>query len=587
MGRDYEDPRDVKGLDFYEVVTSDEEEDTKIQDQLKELERQSKDLQERLRLKEERRKNLSQLVRTKVEIPASPRKKSTEPVLSTIKPRESTIIRHPRESDHNVAQKAPQSSNPANTTSYFLENFANVRKTEEQRVQHRDDLMNCRVHTFKGLKDSKPREPLLVDEKEQYTGCWITRRYVATAELDELFKDIKILRLPKLFGKVRPPKFSEPDYANWVATGIISFKSAVKLTSASKPAKYFKFTMTDFQHNLDVYVFGNKNVEKYYNLRSGDVIAILNPDILPWRPSTVSNDEFSGQVVKSFNLSIRHNYDCILEIGTSKHLAFCQIYNKSTGKVCGSPINKSSTDRCEYHQEVRFRQINAQRIELNGSTPLRSPTKNGKKQALYGNSTSKKKYALLPDKYAAQPQDRESQNTLYFSNPNYARAFFDDSYQNPDLLNNLENKRRKLRDTAKDKLLQTQIDKAVGQKNAEAFKNKTHHEQRSMQQATEQALASGLVKGIGFDPTKGRMKDVLVHHRGGRASTDPKSSQVKEIMGFKKSNVDLAPSRQEQKKRMLRREQVWREHFQQPKEGRSTALPYQDVSDSDSEIEII
>ncbi|CEP63881.1 Mcm10p LALA0_S09e04588g [Lachancea lanzarotensis] len=586
MARDSDDPRDIRIFDPQEIVTSDEEEDSKIQSQLEELERQRKDLEERLRQKGEHRKHLDQLVRTKVEIPASPRKIRAVPTLHhnglQRAEAETTSNKSDSYAENSVYLGAPHAGN---TTSYFAENFANVRKAEEQKVRHKSDLMNCRVHTFAGAKDSKRSEPLLVDEKEKFTGCWMTRRYVSANELEELFSSIKVLRLPKLFIKVRPPKFSEPDYANWVATGIISAKSVPKLTTASKPAKYFKFTLTDFQHNLDVYVFGNKNVEKYYNLRIGDVIAILNPDILPWRPTQVSNEDFTGSVVKSFNLSIRHNYDCILEIGTSKHLGFCQILNRTTGKACGTPINKSTVDRCEYHQDIRFRQVNAQRVELNGSTPLRSPTKNGKKQALYGNSSTKRKFELLPDKHGGQGQDRESQNTLYFSNPNYARAFFDDSYQNPDLLNNLDSKRRRLRDSEKDKVILAQINKAVGKGDIELFQNKNLSEQKRMQKATEQALRSGLMKGIGFDPTKGKMKDVLVHSRG--PGSDFKSPQVQEIIKLKKTHVDLTPSKEEQKKRLLRRERIWKEHFQKSKNSEKDAPIDQDLMDSDSELEVV
>ncbi|SCU84323.1 LADA_0D01068g1_1 [Lachancea dasiensis] len=588
MSRANEDPRHAYSLDLYEVVTSEEDDDFKIQNQLEKLEQQRKDLEERLRSKAERRKNLSRLQNHQVEIPASPRKGRNEKqaVANLSKSKDESPADRLEEAELIVHNKGPDL---AHSTSYFVEKFANVRKTAEQKVQRRNDLMNCRVHTFRGLEDAKLKEPLVVDEKEPFSGMWLTRRYLPEIDLNQIFKDVKILRLPKLFSKVRPPKFSEPDYANWVAVGIISAKSAVKMTSAQRPSKYFKFTLTDFQHNLDTYVFGNKNVEKYYNLRLGDVVAVLNPDILPWRPSQVNDDEFSGAVVKSFNLSIRNEFDCLLEIGASKSLAFCSAYNKSTGKVCGVPINSAITDRCEYHQEVRFRQINAQRVELNGSTPMRSPTKNGKKQALYGRAAAKRKFELLPDKHAPKSQDRETSNTLYFSNPNYARAFFDDSYQNPDLLNNLEGKRRKFKETEKEKLLRKQLDKAVGKTEVEGFKDKNAQEQKHMWQTTEQALNSGLVKSIGFDPTRGKMRGFLADNRNSNQAIDNRSSQVKELMKMKKTNIDLAPSKADNMKRLQRREKIWREHFREVNNRNTEDLSSNvaEKSDSESELEIV
>ncbi|CAR23096.1 Mcm10p [Lachancea thermotolerans CBS 6340] len=577
------DPREVLQLDVHDIVTSDEDEDTKIKQQLDELERQQRDLRDRLEQKASRKKAQRQSLE-RVEVPASPKeeRKSKASPQSQKSSKGITLAAN----SNNDSIEVPWKNGPSNTTSYFVENFVNARKVEEQKIQHRSSLLSCRVHTFKGIDSLKGSQPVNVDEKELYSGFNISRRYMSTSELDEIMREIKVLRLPKLFSKVRPPKFTEPDYANWVAIGIISFKSEVKLTSSSKPSKYFKMTLTDFTHNLDIYIFNNKNVEKYYNLRVGDIIAILNPDILPWRPSQVNNDEFSGPVVKSFNLSIRHNFDCVLEIGTSKDLGFCRIPNKATRKACGAPINRAATDRCEYHQDVRFRHVNAQRVELNGSTSLRSPVKNGKKQALYGTSGVKRKLQLLPDKHAPQAQDGESQNTLFFSNPNYAKAFFDDSYQNPDMLNNLENKRRKLKDSEKERTLQNQLNSAIGKTGYQSFNNKSKEEQKQMKDATEQVLNSGLLRDIGFDPFRGKMREVLKFGKNVNSGLNSKSSQVKEIMSFKKSNVSLAPSKAEQKKRLLRREQVWREHFDTEKlaNQKQKKTPSSESSDSDLEI---
>ncbi|CUS24743.1 LAQU0S19e00628g1_1 [Lachancea quebecensis] len=580
------DPREVLQLDAHDIVTSDEDEDAKIKQQLDELERQQKDLRDRLEQKASRKKARRQPSEC-VEVPASPKKgKESNATPKNQKSVKETALAANYKSDFT---EVPKKNNPANTTSYFVENFVNARKAEEQKIQHRSSLLSCRVHTFKGIDSVKSNLPINVDEKESYSGFNISRRYMSTSDLNEVMRDTKVLRLPKLFSKVRPPKFTEPDYANWVTIGIMSFKSEVKLTSSSKPSKYFKITLTDFTHNLDVYIFNNINVEKYYNLRVGDIIAILNPDILPWRPSQVNNDEFSGPVVKSFNLSIRHNFDCVLEIGTSKDLGFCRIPNKATRKPCGAPINRAATDRCEYHQDVRFRHVNAQRVELNGSTSLRSPVKNGKKQALYGTSGVKRKLQLLPDKHAPQAQDGEGQNTLFFSNPNYAKAFFDDSYQNPDMLNNLENKRRKLKDNKREKALQNQLNSAIGKTGHESFNNKSKEEQKQMKEATEQVLNSGLLRDIGFDPFRGKMREVLKFGKNVNSGPNSKSSQVKEIINFKKSNVNLAPSKAEQKKRLLRREQVWREHFDTEKLANQDQTLKRTLSceSSDSDLEIV
>lgn len=558
-----------------------------VQSRLDELDRQKEDLRQRLEHKAGR-KMAKRLETGMIDVEASPRKKTETKTKLAVTADSMLSVSLPKENINEL--KVRKNGIPSNTTSYFVENFAISRNVHKASAEKKENLMKCRVHTFRDTDSQRDYQPTTANEQEEFSGKWISRRYIPTDDLRTVFKDMKILRLPKLFSKVRPPKFDEPDYANWVAIGILSFKSPIKMTSSEKPAKYFKMTLTDFKFNLDVYIFGNKNVEKYYNLKVSDVIAILNPDILPWRPTEVNNDEFKGSVVKSFNLSIRHDFDCILEIGTSRDLGFCAVYNKSSSKPCGAPINKSAEDRCQYHQEIRIRQVNAQRLELNGNKSLRSPTKNGIRQSLYGNSNKRgRKFELLPDKYAPKVQERESENMLYFSNPNSAKAFFDDSYQNPDILTNLENKRRKLKDDRKDKHLRHFLDKAVGKSSQNILHNKSVHQQEEIKSTTNHAINSGLVKNIGFDPTRGKMMSVLRNSANALRDNDGKQSLVKDVMNIRKEKIVLKPSKKERKNRLQRREEVWEHHMSSREDDiNGTVAPDGGTLDeSDSELEIV
>lgn len=516
-----------------------------------------------------------------VEVPRSPSKNKHVAVKETSRSKDDQESCFPAHENLNELQVQKKASLSSISTPYFAQNFSSSKKAQEVESRRKMEMLNCRVHTFDGPDFVREYSPIAVNEEEEFSGKWISKRYITAEQARKILRETKILRLPKLFAKVRPPTFTEPQYSNWVTIGIISAKSSVKMTTGTKPSRYFTLTLTDFKHTINIYLFGNKNVEKYYNLKVGDIIAVLNPEIWPWRPSKVEHEQSSQAVIKSFNLCIKHNFNSILEIGTSRDFGFCSIYNKLQGKTCGTPINKSVEDRCYYHQEVQFRQVNAKRLELNGNKSLRSPTKNGVKHILYGKNKSGK-YDLLPDRYSPQTQSKDSQNVLYFSNPNAARAFFDDDYQNPDFLNNLDSKRRKLEVGKKEKLLQKQLQQVIGKSNSNLFKNETSTKQDEIRRATKNALESGLIKKIGFDPTSGRMSSVLKNNSKG-LKEQAKNSAVEEILQIKKEKIELKPSKEALRQKFKKREEVWNHHFK--KEGNPN--PDVESSDGDSELEIV
>lgn len=368
------DPREVLTTDPYDNVSSDEQDEEAILRDLENVERKRQDLLNRIKEKQESKKLLDPNFQ-QLQVPCSPVKKTETNVPVAMK-KSTNEMEIPHENPNELRIREKSGQLPSNTTTYFMEKFQKSKKEEEGKIQKMENMMNARVHTFQDQGGKQEFKPIQVNEIEEYSNIWLKKRYIPQSELRKMLHNIKILRLSKLFAKVRPPKFSEPQYSNWAALGIISAKGDAKFTTTDKPKKYLKFTMTDFQHKLDVYIFGKGGVERYYNLRVGDVIAILNPEVFPWRPSG------KGQFIKSFNLRINHDFKCILEIGSSKDLGFCKVTSRN-GTLCNTPINMSKEDRCDYHQEIRFRDNNSKRIELNGSFALGAPTKVENNPTLY------------------------------------------------------------------------------------------------------------------------------------------------------------------------------------------------------------
>lgn len=563
-----EDPRELLDKDPYDVVTSEGEEENEIEAQIAEIERQKKDLLQRLDIKKSDPKpldpNLSQ-----IQIGSSPEKFTSDTSPLPIPQEES--------SSENLNELKAQSQEqiPANTTSFFIEKYSSSKRKQDSEIKAQEDLLSNRVHTFQGVKKQDKYKTISTNELEEYSNLWINKRYIPKEEQRSIFANIKILRLNKLFAKVKPPKFSEPPYSNWAVIGLISNKGEIKFTSTATPKKYFKFTLTNFHFTIDTYIFGKEGVERYYNLRIGDVIAILNPQVLPWRPSGTKAH------IKSFNLRISHKFDCILEIGASRDLGWCPMVNKSKNEPCKAPINKDKEDCCEYHREQKFRSTNAKRVELSGTYALGAPTRIDAQPALYREGPSQKKlnYNIMlngADKDSNKAINPLDLNAKHFSNKNAAKAFFDEKFQNPEILKNLDNKRRKLSDNRKSNILNREL-----KKNFEVdIRHKSSKEVDDIKHTTEAALGNSAMKNVGFDPTHGKIASVLKHSKSNsdkKPLTD-KDSSVASLLSIKKDNVKLKPSKEILIKQKKRREKVWKEHF---------GPDGNDGDDSESDLEIV
>ncbi|CCF57868.1 hypothetical protein KAFR_0D02210 [Kazachstania africana CBS 2517] len=582
------DPREIAPNDLYQNITPDKEDARRIELELEKIENVKRDLLERLHRKkieiERRDPNF-----TGVQVPASPVKKH-ELQLVEQKDQKLKNINRFEESNENPNelclqqrfQKQTARLNDSNaSTEYFMEKFRDAKRKEKVHIEKHESMMKSRVHTFNGIEPKNEYQHVIVDELEQYSNLWINKRYTPVSNLKSMLHEVKILRLNKLFAKVRPPKFEEPQYSNWVVVGIVSDKSDIKFTASNKPQKYLKFTLTDFKHKVDTYIFGKEGVERYYNLRIGDIIAVLNPEILPWRPSGKQN------YIKSFNLRISHPYKCILEIGKSRDLARCPIVVRSTSKECGVPINKKVDRCCEYHREMEIRKGPSKRLDLSGQYALGAPTKLESQPALYRGHTAQnvkiQNFKLTPSYSQNNPHliDKYGEKSKFFSNRNAAKAFFDDEFQNPDMISNLDNKRRKIMEQRKSNVLNRELDRLL--RKDQDLEGKTREEVEKMKQTTQRTLQSGLFQKVGFDPTGGKISRILKNKErskdGEPKFLSQKDRTVDDLMAFKKEYIILAPSKVDLLNKKNKREKVWQENFGQNKSN--------DNSESDSDLEIV
>lgn len=553
-----------------------------VKNRLEEIDIERKDLLNKLKVLE-KNKNLKDPNFDFIEIPESPKKKSDIIKAQPVKTQQiaaDQVVQEAKENENEGYLKKKQQQ--GGSTSYFLEKLQSVNFKEQEAIKKKNDILAHRIYTF---DDGVFKEyvPIDVNEREDLSGLNIDRRYIPSTELQKNTKNIKVLRLQKLFSKVRPPQFMEPQYPNWLVIGIISKKTESKLTNSEKPVKFFSITLTDFQFELNVLFFGKAVVEKYYKLRVGDVVAILNPEILPSRKV----ESAGGSRSLSFSLKISKDINNILEIGRSKDLGFCDFYLKTKGTRCAIPINKVTSSYCEYHNEIKVRQGSAKRVEISSAVTMRAPVKSGYQQMVVksqrNGGKSSLRYQQNPDRPATKEQTAAEANRFLFSSAHASTAFFDDDYENPEILANLDNKRRKIQELKNNRNLEKKLKTLT-----EKFLSKDEKviDLESKKHATLSMFQHGLLNQIGYDPTKGKASAEIFGSTVDKKSTiNEKQLAITDIRNIKKENVVLKPTRKQIREKFNKRNQVYENIMKDLDKNISGAN--EEEGESSDELEII
>lgn len=294
--------------------------------------------------------------------------------------------------------------------------------------------------------------------------------------------------------------FSEPQYPNWILIGIILHKSETKFTNDKKKSRYLKLSIGNFNNlSLDLLLF-NDAYTKYWKSRVGDVIAILNPTIKPYRISLTSNnsaERAQNLNPRGFNLALDDSSDCLLEIGTARDFGFCKSIKKD-GHRCLTPVNTKKFEYCNFHQELAIRKTGSKRMELSGSITMKSPSRlDGSKKAMYLNRNGNNNNNVGGHMITDYSQYKAPTENLYYS----GHSFFKDEYTNPKMLENLGEKRRKLKDKREDHELQKKLNNIKSQASLRSLGLSNSRPKEINKQPIEKiAFNQSIVKQIGFNP---------------------------------------------------------------------------------------
>ncbi|ODQ77125.1 hypothetical protein BABINDRAFT_42162 [Babjeviella inositovora NRRL Y-12698] len=477
----------------------------------------------------------------------------------------------------------PSKAIPSSTTSFAsdLQGSRDARRAEET---YQENLTRDRVFSF--FDTALETITLTVSEKDKYSGAQLSQRFLAAAQVDELMTGKKCMRLDKLLAKVAPPLFQPPQYTNWVLFAIVTAKSEPKHAAENK-GKYMRLTLSDFYSTVELMLFG-KAFDKFWKTLVGNVVAILNPDIWPYKRTD------SGY--KLFNLSIKDDLNCLIEIGRARDFGTCPSV-KRDGAVCAAPINRAKELHCHFHVELSFRKTTGKRMEFNSAVSMFGPgsTVNGTRHQdqvyMGGNATKGFKGKLVTDPYAPKV-DKYDGNMMYFSNRHAGKAFFDDEYQNPKILGDMAAMRRTRKDATDEVALRRKLAKIKGGSSLVNSLEEDEQTREAKSKVAQTAFNPHVLNKIGFNPTR-RLYESANHHLDTSKSDISKELDMLRAMSDTKQRKLTAT-----KSDRVMKKKAWEANISKLKDYTNRAhlkgkygddfgdVDFSDVSESDSEIEI-
>ncbi|OBA20131.1 hypothetical protein METBIDRAFT_16866, partial [Metschnikowia bicuspidata var. bicuspidata NRRL YB-4993] len=505
----YDDPRDEVPKDLHDVLTEDS--DDAFADLEKEFAVKKQKLMEERARKRERNRTALQVERS----PSPKRfKEESKPktvnytvtLSSATRPLEPDIPK-PLVAPLRAFQKVPSVSSNQFATRLF-----------ENENQSSSINYNERFYEFENI----PKGKLVVlndqNAKDEISGEILRRRLIQEGDAQRLLKDTKVLRVSKLLAKIVPPKYEEPMYTNWCLTGIVIYKSDPKTTVNGK--KYMTLRVGNFSITVDLFLFGDA-FQKYWKLRCGDVIAVLNPTVKKYG---------SG-----FNLSLQDGLDCILEIGALKNYGHCSGTNKEGG-TCKFVIDLLKNDLCSFHEESKFKR--GSRMELQGSVKPKAPkNKQGQtSQAFMSGSTNKPLYVQYLNAGFLE------KDAVY----NGGEQFDQSKYDRPVKENDAAKlRKRKANEKLRLQLLNSAPPNRLNDLEKMGIIPQGEQEkierQNSLLKIKLQAFKNKFLKGMGYDPTfeKSHQLDKI-----------KPTKSMEELLSISKSKkVSLQPSEEEKRKK--------------------------------------
>ncbi|OQR91621.1 hypothetical protein THRCLA_08931 [Thraustotheca clavata] len=188
---------------------------------------------------------------------------------------------------------------------------------------------------------------------EEFSSLRVKDRLISSEEMREHMQGRTNVRLADLESK--HVHRLEKEQVDWVTIGVVTKASVVQIPTGGQ---YLVWTLSDLDNCMISLFLYNQAYEAYRKEREGQLIAVINPTILPAREQ--------GQ----FSLKVTSPHE-IAKIGTAMDFGFCQSFTHG-GRQCKIAVNMAKSRYCVIHLAQRLKDAGKGRQALNSSQTFRS-----------------------------------------------------------------------------------------------------------------------------------------------------------------------------------------------------------------------
>ncbi|KAL2755924.1 hypothetical protein ACRALDRAFT_2047946 [Sodiomyces alcalophilus JCM 7366] len=319
---------------------------------------------------------------------------------------------------------------------------------------------------------------------EPYSSFHLSRRIVPHNVLTRNLSGKKIMVMKDLLRHVKSPNYELPDVEqDIVFFAVVGKRSEPKLHQArpdrngvkqDRRGKYMIMTLVDFKFELELFLF-NSGFTRFWKVREGTVIAILNPTIMPPPAGRADTGRFS--------LVVNSDEDKLIEVGMARDLGFCKSVKKD-GNICGHWVNRKRTEFCEFHTNEAIKARRAMRVEVNA-------------EAAYGRRKVNSYDIHIPTQKELRrgQYDRESQTHWFASKSLSSADLIDGVGKLVDRREKEENLKRRLVAQERERAIQTKLGK-IGTGAGKEYMKQAESQQQAAVSASAAATANQVSSSV-------------------------------------------------------------------------------------------
>ncbi|KAL9960807.1 hypothetical protein ACROYT_G034310 [Oculina patagonica] len=214
---------------------------------------------------------------------------------------------------------------------------------------------NMGTSTKKATNEVETRTRIAIDDnnfsKDRFSSLRIVNPLIPSVVMEKRMEGRRMVKISQIPTKIKGNNEIDGD---WVTIGVIVHKMPPKKSSNGNTYGIWKLSDLGPDTANDcvvLFLFGDVYKE-HWKTTEGSVVALLNASLLP------AKEKFSQDLALTLD-----NPKKLMLMGISKDLGKCKGVKKSDNRPCTNFVNRQHGEFCEYHVQVAYKSMRAQRME--------------------------------------------------------------------------------------------------------------------------------------------------------------------------------------------------------------------------------